>query len=318
MYHYVRPATDGLPHFPFLRLADFERQLDDFAANYGFVDRDAFVRWGQGSSAPDGVLLTFDDGLRDHIEFVLPTLQARGLFGLFYVNSGPPITGRILDVHKVHLALGRLGSQAALAWLETHAPELIITEQEGGGGASPYAHQTSDAATKSLKQLFNWRLTADEREGILDRLLDHAFAGAPPRWQDFYLDERAMRNLSSAGMGVGPHSHAHEVASRVSPERQKEEVRLSCDFVELNGGSRQWGYCYPHGMRSAFTEETERAVAEAGCPFAFAVEARDIETPLAEEDRYALPRHNCNALPHGTVSYGRFTERSGQADTELA
>jgi peptidoglycan/xylan/chitin deacetylase (PgdA/CDA1 family) len=78
MYHYVRPATDGLPHFPFLRLADFERQLDDFAANYGFVDRDAFVRWGQGSSAPDGVLLTFDDGLRDHIEFVLPTLQARG------------------------------------------------------------------------------------------------------------------------------------------------------------------------------------------------------------------------------------------------
>ena len=34
--------------------------------------------------------------------------------------------------------------------------------------------------------------------------------------------------------------------------------------------------------RSAFSQETERAVAEAGCPFAFAFEARDIETPLAE------------------------------------
>ena len=109
MYHYVRPAADGLPYFPYLSLADFERQLDDFASDYGFVDRDAFVRWAEGGPAPAGVLLTFDDGLRDHVDYVLPALQARGLFGLFYVSSGPAVTGRILDVHKVHLALGRLG-----------------------------------------------------------------------------------------------------------------------------------------------------------------------------------------------------------------
>ena len=56
---------------------------------------------------------------------------------------------------------------------------------------------------------------------------------------------RALRELSDAGMGVGPHSHSHEVSIRLSPERQREEIRLSCDFVERNGGSRQWGYCYP-------------------------------------------------------------------------
>ena len=113
MYHYVRPSADGLPYFPYLSLADFERQLDDFASDYGFVGRDDFVRWVEGGPAPGGVLLTFDDGLRDHAEFVLPALQARGLFGLFYVSSGPAMTGRILDVHKVHLALGRLGGPAA-------------------------------------------------------------------------------------------------------------------------------------------------------------------------------------------------------------
>ena len=75
--------------------------------------------------APGGVLLTFDDGLRDHAEFVLPALQARGLFGLFYVCSGPAMAGRILDVHKVHLALGRLGGAAALDWLKSNAPECL-------------------------------------------------------------------------------------------------------------------------------------------------------------------------------------------------
>jgi len=304
MYHYVRPAADGLPYFPYLSLADFERQLDDFASDYGFVGRDAFIRWAEGGPAPAGVLLTFDDGLRDHVDYVLPALQSRGLFGLFYVSSGPAVTGRILDVHKVHLALGRLGSEAAIEWLEGHAPECLPANGKSSIDVSPYAHQTSDETTKFLKQLFNWRLTAQQREGALDGLLDHAFAGSPPRWQDFYLDERELRALSDAGMGVGPHSHSHEVSIRLSPERQLEEVRLSCDFVEQNGGSRQWGYCYPFGARSSFSLETERAVADAGCPFAFAFEARDIETPLEEAGRYALPRHNCNAFPHGAVSYG--------------
>ena len=224
MYHYVRPSAGGLPYFPYLSLADFERQLDDFASVYGFVGREDFVRWADGGPAPEGVLLTFDDGLRDHAEFVLPALQARGLFGLFYVSSGPAMTGRILDVHKVHLALGRLGGPAALAWLKSNAPECLRAEEERGSGASPYAHQTSDEATKFLKQLFNWRLGVEEREGVLDGLLDHAFAGAPPRWQDFYVDERGMRELSDAGMGVGPHSHSHEVSIRLSPERQLEEI----------------------------------------------------------------------------------------------
>ena len=79
MYHYVRPCVEGLPYFPYLALADFERQLDTFASTCGFVGREAFVDWAQGGPAPDGVLLTFDDGLRDHRDFVLPVLQERGL-----------------------------------------------------------------------------------------------------------------------------------------------------------------------------------------------------------------------------------------------
>ena len=103
MYHYVRPSAGGLPHFPYLSLADFERQLDDFASDYGFVGREDFVRWVEGGPAPGGVLLTYDDGLRDHAEFVLPALQARGLFGLFYVSSGPAMAGR----HRLALPSAR-------------------------------------------------------------------------------------------------------------------------------------------------------------------------------------------------------------------
>ena len=304
MYHYVRPSAVGLPYFPYLNLIDFERQLDFFDRLYGFVSRDAFVRWVEGGPVPSGVLLTFDDGLRDHSEFVLPSLRARGLFGLFYVSSGPEATGSILDVHKVHLVVGKLGGKAVLDWLETNAPHLCSGAQSEGDTGSHYAGQTADKATKLVKYLFNWKMGEAEKGVVLDALLDHAFRGRPPLWQDFYLDEQALRELSDAGMGVGPHGHTHKVASRLSPLCQREEVELSCNFVERAGGSRNWGFCYPHGLPGSFSEETMSIVARASCPFAFAVEASDIIGPLAELRRFALPRHNCNSFPNGAVSYG--------------
>ena len=130
MYHYVRPSAPGLPHFPYLSLADFERQLDHFTKNYGFVSCRAFIDWVEGAPAPAGVLLTFDDGLRDHVDFVLPALHRRGLFGIFYVSSGPVLTRSLLDVHKVHLAVGCMGGPAALAWLKQMAPDLIPPDIE--------------------------------------------------------------------------------------------------------------------------------------------------------------------------------------------
>ena len=43
------------------------------------------------------------------------------------------------------------------------------------------------------------------------------------------------------------------------------------------------------GRRSDFTSETEAAVVEAGCPFAFAVWPSDVTTPIASANRFALP-----------------------------
>jgi peptidoglycan/xylan/chitin deacetylase (PgdA/CDA1 family) len=304
MYHYVRPDAVELPHLAYLRLRDFELQLDHFDRTYGFVSREAFTRWVAGGSAPEGVLLTFDDALRDHVEHVLPALKARGLFGIFYAPSGPIMTGEILDVHKVHLALGKIGGNDVLAWLGANAPDILPPRHMRNGASTTYAKQSSDDSTNFVKHLFNWQLTPEQRRPILDALINHAFLGAAPDWRTHYFDETGLRELVDAGMGVGPHGHAHLVSSRVAAERERQEIETSCAFVDRAGGSRMWGYCYPYGAPEAIAETTKQSVADAGCPFAFAVAARDIRAPLAESDRYALPRHNCSALPHGTASFG--------------
>jgi peptidoglycan/xylan/chitin deacetylase (PgdA/CDA1 family) len=254
------------------------------------------------------MLLTFDDGLRDHVDFVLPALTARGLFGLFYVPSGPALTGELLDVHKVHLVLGKLGGEAVLARIEARHPEILPPSHERGPAGSHYAAQHSDEATKTVKTLFNWKLTPEIRGPVLDALMSEAFEGKPPGWTAVYLDRAGLRTLTDAGMGVGPHGHSHIPFSRLAPAQLRTEIETSCGYVESAGGGREWGFCYPYGSPGAIGDAAIAAVAAAGCPFAFATGAADINTPLSAAP-HSLPRYNCNAFPHGMATIGNTNER---------
>ena len=297
MYHYVRPGARALPHYPHLDLEDFERQLDSLTETRGLVGREAFERWVEGGPTPTGFLLTFDDGLRDHVDYVLPVLRRRGAFGLFYVPSAPVTDGVILDVHKIHLVLGRVGGPAALDRLTERHPRVSAADT----GAGHYAGQVSDPATKRVKHLLNWRLDPEERRELIDDLVDFAFDGRPPRAADVYVDEQGIRRLAAAGMGVGAHGHEHVVLRGLKRARQELEIRRACDVIRSLAGTLCWGYCYAYG---AFDATSESLVASAGFPFAFAASAGDIGTRFTETPRFALPRRNCNSFPHGIASVG--------------
>jgi peptidoglycan/xylan/chitin deacetylase (PgdA/CDA1 family) len=309
MYHYVRRATPGVPYLPYLDADDFERQIEYFESTFTIVKREEFLGWVAGAPAPAGVLLTFDDGLRDHFEYALPVLRARGLFGLFYVSSGPILTEKMLDVHKLQLALGKLGGNATQTWLQRNAPELLIRECNVPT-VERYIAQSLDSETAAIKLLFNWQLNEEERSEPLNNLFEFAFDGVPPNSRAFYMGEPEIRALTDAGMGVGAHGHRHLVSSRIAPELARQEIDISCNFVESVGGSRAWGYCHPFGSSGALSEYAKKFIADAGCPFALAIAPLEsdgpveIDAPLVRCERYSLPRTDCNVFPYGKASYG--------------
>ena len=50
-------------------------------------------------------LLTFDDGLKDHIKYVLPELNKRKIKGCFFPPGAPIEESRALNVHLIHFIL---------------------------------------------------------------------------------------------------------------------------------------------------------------------------------------------------------------------
>ena len=104
MYHYVRLPSAEAPRLKFLHFEHFCRQLDTFAASSQLITRAQFDAALSGTEPvpTNGIVLTFDDGLSDHYQFVFPELKRRGLWGIFYVNTGPLTGGGLLAVHMIH------------------------------------------------------------------------------------------------------------------------------------------------------------------------------------------------------------------------
>ena len=217
MYHYVREAPERLPYFRYLHVEDFARQLDWFAENNRLVNRDEFDEACLTGRVPKGFVLTFDDGLADHHRWVLPVLKKRGLFGIFYVCSGPLQRRKLLDVHRIHLILGRLGGEVAMERLQRHMTEEMLGDMHRAEFRdSTYRNQVNDDATTTFKRMLNYWITYDYRETILDGLFEEEFGEEARIAETFYLNEDEIRDLDVSGMLVGSHGANHFLFSKLS------------------------------------------------------------------------------------------------------
>jgi peptidoglycan/xylan/chitin deacetylase (PgdA/CDA1 family) len=90
MYHKVSPDEDDRGRYV-LPVQEFDRQLE-YLAEEGYesiLPEDLLASQRGDSLLPErAVMITFDDGTKDHYEFALPVLERHGFRGVFFVISG--------------------------------------------------------------------------------------------------------------------------------------------------------------------------------------------------------------------------------------
>ncbi|GAA7237965.1 hypothetical protein HpCK35_29240 [Helicobacter pylori] len=113
MYHYIRESLKQLPKFRYLHIENFKKQLDFFEKEFGFITYDEFLYLKENplfcNKLKNKILLTFDDGLKDHYNYVFNELVKRKLFGIFFVPTRIFKQKKALDVHRIHYLLGKMG-----------------------------------------------------------------------------------------------------------------------------------------------------------------------------------------------------------------
>ena len=300
MYHYVRPDDPSFPHFRHLTVEAFEQQLDYFAGNHRLISREEFLQ-AVRTATPilNGIVLTFDDGLKDHFEYVLPALARRGLFGIFYVAAYPLLTGRILDVHRAHLLLGRFGGKAIWeALLQKVSNEMLSHAQVHEFRQRTYRTQSNDDYTNQVKRTLNYYIDYRFRPKIMDALMGEFLPDEAQIASAFYLSKSQISEMHAAGMVLGSHTVNHPCMSKLAVGEQQKEIEESFAFLAgILGQTGPKTFCYPYGGFHSFTAETERLLENAGCLFSFNVEHRDITAADLKTRRQALPRYECNLFP---------------------
>ena len=309
MYHYIRPTSgQGLDNFKYLRLSDFCHQLDYFQANFNLISLASFQAILAGSLPipSNAMVLTFDDGISDHYKYVFPELRKRGLWGCFYVPTMPFQHSKMLDVHRIHLLLGRWGGSYMMEELRKIMDETMIPDERREDFRQlTYVNQQNTNEETLFKRTLNYYISYKHRGSILNELVKKCLPDEAAILPKFYINKAEIREMQESGMLIGSHSISHPVFSKLEESEQRAEILDSFQCLdEIVGGLKMRTFCYPYGGFHTFTKQTEEILDEAKCSFSFNVESRDINLSDLEERPQALPRFDCNEFPNGKASTG--------------
>jgi peptidoglycan/xylan/chitin deacetylase (PgdA/CDA1 family) len=301
MYHYVRPYDENFPFFKNLNIEDFCRQLDYFQEKFGFVSKEDFINSFKIGVPPNGVILTFDDGLKCHYKYVFEELRRRDLWGIFYISTKPYQTKKILDVHRIHLLLGHVESNILYDYLKTLIQEeMLIDKLRIEFRELTYVDQDNDYYTQLIKRILNYYIAYEYRENVIDKLMDKFISNSINTVDSFYLTSNEMKEMQNEGMIFGSHTVSHSVMSKLTLTEQTNEIINSFDFLEQElSESKYKTFCYPYGGFHTFSKETEEILKQNNCLFSFNVEHRDITSSDILERPQALPRYDCNFFEYG-------------------
>jgi len=308
MYHYVRdrepPLSDGVKG---LREGEFEKQLDQLSTVATPIDWPTFYAWqrGEGTIPDRSFLLTFDDGLADQAEIVVPILNRRNLSGVFFVPACVLVNHRLLPPHQVHLLLATLGLKrfAQALFDELHRlDEKNDWPSRMDEGQALHSYYYESPLRAKLKFLLTQMLPIPLRNAALDRLFNE-HVGEHEEWaQRWYCSADQLRDMQSAGHTIGGHSFSHDPLTRLTASECRDDINRCAgilgDVLGWQTSQPRPGvpdratrpFSFPFGC---YNDGVCQAVADARFAAAFTTEARPVANGC---DLYRLPRVDTIAI----------------------
>tara|TARA_B100001059_G_C17738871_1_gene530455 strand:+ start:225 stop:1151 length:927 start_codon:yes stop_codon:yes gene_type:complete len=301
MYHYVTEFDERFPNLRFLDFKNFLKQLDYFEEKYGFV---TFKEWeeyifnGITPNKIGKVLLTFDDALSCHFNYVFKELKRRNLWGLFYIPTNPYKVEKMLYVHKIQILSSVVsGLDLNLYTKKIISQNMIPDEKKIEFRNDTYKKQNNYSGITEFKRLLNYFLDYDYREEIIEKISNEF--SVKFNINKFYLSIPQIREMENSGMIIGSHTASHPVMSKLDSFEQRKEIKSSFSFLNSICKLNHKTYCHPFGGFHSFDEHTLSILEENKVDYSFNVQSANIDKVDWVDNKHSLPRFDCNEFQFG-------------------
>lgn len=230
----------------------FARCLDFFRRHYHVVAAAQVLaaRRGGGPLPPRALLITFDDGWADNVEFALPRLRAAGMPGLLFVVADA------VDRRQPFYQ-----EQIVGAWRRGSLPveDLRQALVESGYPAAPVAGNDNASLRRLIAELESVPLA--QRERVLARLGARLDDGVRNM-----VSAAELGQLRDGGVEIGLHGKTHEPLTR-SDDLEAELAGARAEVAaRLPADSAPATMSFPHGK---YDLDIARRAREAGYELVF-------------------------------------------------
>ena len=308
-YHFVREIENSkYPKIKGLEFSAFKRQLDFLENNYKIIDVQKLLDFASsGKNLPENsCLLTFDDGYKDHIEYVLPELLKRKIQGSFFPTFGPIIERDMLDMNCAQFILACCSDYEELVNLLNQLclgngideKELNnfwdIMDTKEYIAIYGVANRFDPKETIYIKRLLQYFLPKEVRTKI-SKILFKKYVGVDVRKfsEELYMSFDDIKKLVDRDMYVGGHGYNHLWMSKENRKNQEKEINLSLEFLKNVGASvKEWIMCYPHGD---YNSETLDVLREKNC--SIGLTSKSGLNQLNKNNLFELLRFDTNDFP---------------------
>ena len=313
MYHYVRDLKNSrYPNIKGLDIEKFKKQIKFFKENYNFVKIQDLIEYYKNpkeKELPDkAILLTFDDGYKDHYTYVLPVLLDNNIQGSFYIPTKCFQDKEVLDVNKIHFILESCIGEEEKILKEI---EEYLEKNKDSRISHSYNDYFKEYAVDSrfdkkevifIKRMLQVVLPEDYRKKLVDILFKKYVCTIGDKiiserafWEELYLTPEQIRMMEKLGMHIGFHSHDHVWLNSLSKEEQEFQIKSSINyFKEIGIKTEKMTLSYPYG---GYNEESVELIKKYGIPLAFTTKVAVAD--LNKNKNYALPRLDTNDFYQG-------------------
>ena len=300
MYHYVRPIINSEhPRIKGLELNSFYSQLDYIEENYVIINTEDVIKavLDNRKLPPNACWLTFDDGYKDHIKYVMPELINRKISGAFFLPRSSIADSEVLNINSIHYILSSNNNiDELINDLNFLCKECGITNDQiytyykVHGVASRF----DNAKTIYVKRMLQHILSEEIRNKIISVLFEKYVGISKQNFsKELYMDMDDISQLIKNDMYVGSHGSAHHRLDLLSESKQTKDIASSLEFLESVGApTSRWIMCYPHG---AYNDVTLSLLKKFGASIGLTTEVR--KALLGSDNPLTLPRLNTNDFP---------------------
>lgn len=303
MYHYVRSKTySKYKKLKYLDFTSFKKQLNYLEKNYNVLDPS--ILQNKKSNIPKkSCILTFDDGYKDHIDFVYPELKKRKLKGIFFPTGTTTLENKMLDTNLIqHILSVCKNKYLLIKEVESLCIEMGFKKEKFYKKYLMYSTNPKIKSTKPvnrydnsntifLKRLLQFGLEENLRTKIVKILFNKYIKIKINNFsKNFYMNKDDINKLLDNEMLIGSHTFSHVWLGYLSKKDQEKEIKQSLEFLKyFKIPTENWVMCYPFG---SYNSNTIKILEKNKC--ASAVTTKSKVANLNSKKIFELPRKDTN------------------------